>query len=98
VCDVFTPHVKEFRETGAIPNYPAILFMDNYSRHLVEPFIDLLSKHKVKIITFRLICLVFYTYSISYSLESLRIALSTKSVENYEIYENKEDLLISDRV
>jgi hypothetical protein len=49
--DVLIPHIEDFRETNTVPNSPAILFVDNCSSHLVGSILDLLSEHKVKIIT-----------------------------------------------
>jgi hypothetical protein len=50
--NVLILQIEEFRETNAMPNSPAILFLDNCSNHLIGSVIDLLSAHNVKIIPF----------------------------------------------
>jgi hypothetical protein len=50
--EVLIRRIEDFREANGLPESPAVLFMDNCSSHLTREVIDLLSSHKVKIITF----------------------------------------------
>jgi transposase len=50
--DVMIPKIEELRETNGITNEPAVLLIDNCSAHTSTEVIELLSHHRVKVITF----------------------------------------------
>jgi hypothetical protein len=50
--DVLIPRIEDFREANNLPESPAILFMDNCSTHLADQIVQLLTTHKIKVITF----------------------------------------------
>jgi hypothetical protein len=49
--DVLIPRIENVGEANETPDSQAILFIDNCSSHLMEHIIDLLSAHKIKILT-----------------------------------------------
>jgi hypothetical protein len=52
IRDYFIPHVENHRTIHGKQGSPAVLLMDNCSAHLRDDIIEMLSLHRIKIITF----------------------------------------------